>query len=166
MSAKTIGGFNTTLQQVEERYAWINEMIKSRQELVLKYMNLLQAPVGDDIFDEEHLHPSKEDIVNFCELLIDYVSHGHFDLYPKIVELLEKSSSRSLSIAHRVMPKIEHTTELLLQFNDRYAEDMDESKYETLRNDLDKVGQYLEIRFRSEDRLIIGLRILNALDNQ
>lgn len=161
MSARTIGGFNTTLQQVEERYSWINEMIKSRQELVLKYMNLLQAPLGDDPFGDER-HPSKEDIISFCELLIDYVSHGHFDLYPKIVELLEKSSSRSLSIAHRVMPKIEQTTELLLQFNDRYAEDMDESKYESLRDDLDKVGQCLELRFRNEDRLIIGLRILSA----
>lgn len=164
MSAKTIGGFNTTLQEVEERYAWINEMIKSRQELVLKYMNLLRAPEHADLTDTEHDRPKPEAITAFCDHLIDYVSHGHFDLYPKIVELLEKSSSRSLSIAHRVMPKIEATTEFFLRFNDRYADDMDERKYEFLMGDLAKVGEKLELRFKSEDRLIIGLRVLNIRD--
>lgn len=161
MGAKTIGGFNTTLQEVEERYAWINEMIKSRQELVLKYMNLLKAPEHDDLTDTAQDRPSPEAITAFCEHLVDYISHGHFDLYPKIVELLEKSSSRSLSIAHRVMPKIDATTDFLLRFNDRYADDMDERKYEFLMGDLAKAGEKLELRFKSEDRLIIGLRILN-----
>lgn len=59
------------------------------------------------------------------------------------------------------MPKIDATTDFLLRFNDRYADDMDERKYEFLMGDLAKAGEKLELRFKSEDRLIIGLRILN-----
>ena len=97
--------------------------------------------------------------------MIDYVSHGHFDLYPKIIELIENASGRSLSIAHRVMPKIENTTEYLMRFNDRYAEDMDESKLKTLKKDLAEVGKCIEQRFRNEDRLIIGLRLVHSIVN-
>ena len=189
MVQKLSKGFNTTIQQVDERYAWINDMIRSRQELVLKYMQLLNIDPKSLIEgrngDELKLHSSisltaaaaslPEDdasalqqttaaqISDFCDHLIDYISHGHFDLYPKIVELIENASGRSASIAHRVMPKIEATTECLMRFNDRYAENLDEAKLKTLRQDLATVGECLEQRFRSEDRLIVGLRLVHSI---
>ena len=133
MPSDNLHGFNTTLQQVDERYGWINDMIKARQELVLQYMKLLNLPVSaEEKNPAAQNYPSYEDITIFCEHLIDYVSHGHFDLYPKIIELIENASGRSLSIAHRVLPKIEKTTEFLMRFNDRYAEDLNESKLRTL----------------------------------
>lgn len=163
-SSNKLGGFNTTLQHVDERYAWINEMIKMRQELVLMYMKLLNFSLEGDTKSSE-CYPSYEQITSFCDSMIDYVSHGHFDLYPKIIELIENASGRSLSIAHRVMPKIENTTEYLMRFNDRYAEDMDESKLKTLKKDLAEVGKCIEQRFRNEDRLIIGLRLVHSIVN-
>lgn len=173
MSVKPLGGFNTSLQQVDERYGWINDMIASRQELVLKYMQLLQLDPNAETSDEElardlgheqvEYTPSAEQVSDFCDHLIDYISHGHFDLYPKIVELIENASGRSLSIARRVMPRIEKTTEVLMQFNDRYSEDFDESRRKSLRKDLAVVGEYLEQRFRNEDRLIIGLRLVHTI---
>lgn len=173
MSVKPLGGFNTSLQQVDERYGWINDMIASRQELVLKYMQLLQLDPNAETSDEElardlgheqvEYTPSAEQVSDFCDHLIDYISHGHFDLYPKIVELIENASGRSLSIARRVMPRIEKTTEVLMQFNDRYSEYFDESRRKSLRKDLAVVGEYLEQRFRNEDRLIIGLRLVHTI---
>lgn len=171
MATDGLRGFNTSLQQVDDKYAWINDMIKSRQELVLKYMKLLQlGPDGSmqrsspsqskELFQ---CYPSYEDILAFCDHLIDYISHGHFDLYPKIVELIENASGRSLSIARKVMPKIENTTEYLMRFNDRYAEDLNEDKLKTLKQDLAQVGKCLEQRFRNEDRLIIGLRLVHSI---
>ncbi len=164
MPQDNLHGFNTTLQQVDERYAWINDMIKARQELVLQYMKLLNLPLPQqDQSPAAQCYPSYEDITTFCEHLIDYVSHGHFDLYPKIIGLIENASGRSLSIAHRVLPKIESTTEFLMRFNDRYAENMDESKLKTLKQDLSAVGRCLEQRFKNEDRLIIGLRLVHSI---
>ncbi len=164
MNTTAISGFNTTLQEVDERYAWINDMIKARQDLVLSYMRLLNLPLGaEEASPSAACYPSYEQITAFCDALIDYVSHGHFDLYPKIIELIENASGRSLSIANRVMPRIEKTTEFLMRFNDRYAEDMDEGKLKTLRRDLEQVGHCLEQRFKNEDRLIIGLRLVHTI---
>ncbi len=165
MGNDNLKGFNTRLQEVEERYAWINDMVKARQDLVLMYMQLLNLPLSSDRPKTEHeeCYPSYEQIIAFCEHLIDYVSHGHFDLYPKILGLIENASGRSLSIAQRVLPKIEKTTEYLMRFNDRYAEDLDESKLKTLKQDLEQVGSCLEQRFRNEDRLIIGLRLVHTI---
>ena len=35
--------FNTTLQNVDEKYKWVNDMIKARQDLVLMYMKILNV---------------------------------------------------------------------------------------------------------------------------
>ncbi len=160
-SAAPLKGFNTTLQQVEEKYSWINDMIKQRQDLLLLYMKLLTPNLKDN--SAEECPPTYEEITNFCDHLIDYVSHGHFDLYPKIIEIMENASGRSLSIANRVMPKIDQTSDYIMRFNDRYAEDMNEAKLKTLRKDLAELGKCIELRFRSEDRLIIGLRLVHAV---
>ena len=162
MGQDTLRGFNTQLQEVDDRYSWINDMIKARQDLVLMYMKLLNlTPKGST--DITECYPSYEEVTSFCEHLIDYLSHGHFDLYPKIIELIENASGRSLSIAHRVLPRIEKTTEFLMRFSDLYAEDLNEKKMQSLKRDLEQVGKCLEQRFKNEDRLIIGLRLVHSI---
>lgn len=156
---RKLSGFNAKLQKVDQRYAWINEMIASRQELMVLYMKLFNDEGANAA---ENVFPSYDDVVSFCDHLIDYVSHGHFDLYPKILELVENASGRSLSIARRAMPLIEQTSDYLMAFNDRYCQDLDESKMKTLKKDLGEVSKCLETRFRNEDRLIVGLRLVHA----
>lgn len=174
---KPIGGFNTTLQSVDERYDWINDMIRQRQQLVLRYMQLINRdvlsdpdykaddPLADDVLDSDNTYNPVlvKQVTGFCELLTDYISHGHFDLYPKIVELMENASGRSLSIARRVLPKLNETTEPLMDFCDLYAEEQSAKKFQNLRRDLAIVGNELEVRFKMEDRLIIGLRLVHTL---
>ena len=171
MTATAIRGFNTTLQQVEQRYEWVNDMIRLRQELVLKYMQLLHLAPPDpkfqqpepDLDDDGPRYPPAAQIVDFCNHLTDYVSHGHFDLFPKIVELIENASSRSLSIAQRVLPRLDSSIEQLMDFSDKYSEHLDDDKLASLQQDLEKLGPVLEQRFRNEDRLIIALRLVHAI---
>lgn len=175
---KPIKGFNTTLQSVEERYAWINDMIRQRQQLVLVYVQLIKRandiadleyeedPFALDFVEEDYsaYKPSLvKQVTQFCEMLTDYISHGHFDLYPKIVELMENASGRSLSIAQRVLPRLNDTTEPLMNFCDLYAEEPSEEQFKNLCRDLSIIGQELEIRFRMEDRLIIALRLVHTI---
>ena len=162
MGQDTLRGFNTQLQEVDDRYSWINDMIKARQDIVLMYMKLLNLTTKGST-DITECYPSYEEVTSFCEHLIDYLSHGHFDLYPKIIELIENASGRSLSIAHRVLPRIEKTTEFLMRFSDLYAEDLNEKKMQSLKRDLEQVGKCLEQRFKNEDRLIIGLRLVHSI---
>lgn len=119
MSSLEFGkSFNTQLQNVDDKYGWINDMIKARQELVLLYMKILNVSLSRSSNQNDVCYPSYEDVTNFCNHLIDYLSHGHFDLYPKIIELIENASGRSLSIANRSMPRIEQTTEYLMRFTE------------------------------------------------
>lgn len=155
--------FNTTLQNVDEKYKWVNDMIKARQDLVLMYMKILNVSLSRSSNQNDVCYPSYEDVTSFCNHLIDYISHGHFDLYPKIIELIENASGRSLSIANRTMPKIEATTEYLMRFTDKYAEDLNEKKMSSLQHDLANAGKCLEQRFRNEDRLIIAIRLVHSL---
>ena len=164
MSSKQFGkNFNTTLQNVDDKYNWINDMIKARKELVIQYMKILNVSVSRSSNKNEVCYPSYEDVTKFCDQLVDYMSHGHFDLFPKILELIENASGRSLSIAHRTLPRIEDTTEYLMKFTDKYAEDLNEAKMATVQKDLSSIGKALEVRFKNEDRLIIALRLVHSI---
>lgn len=140
------------MQKVDPSYEWINEMISYRRELMRLYEKLC----------EDNLNCDEKTLREFCDHLIDYVSHGHFDLYPKILELVENASGRSLSIARRAMPAIERTSDYLLRFNDIYSQDVDAKVLKSLPDDLHKIRKCLQSRFRNEDRLIIGLRLVHA----
>ena len=164
MSSKQFGkNFNTTLQNVDDKYNWINDMIKARKDLVIQYMKILNISVSRSSNKNEVCYPSYEDVTKFCDQLVDYMSHGHFDLFPKILELIENASGRSLSIAHRTLPRIEDTTEYLMKFTDKYAEDLNEAKMATVQKDLASIGKALEVRFKNEDRLIIALRLVHSI---
>ena len=164
MSSKQFGkNFNTTLQKVDDKYNWINDMIKARKELVIQYMKILNVSVSRSSNKNEVCYPSYEDVTKFCDQLVDSMSHGHFDLFPKILELIENASGRSLSIAHRTLPRIEDTTEYLMKFTDKYAEDLNEAKMATVQKDLASIGKALEVRFKNEDRLIIALRLVHSI---
>ncbi len=164
MSSKQFGkNFNTTLQKVDDKYSWINDMIKARKELVIQYMKILNASMSRSSNKNEVCYPSYEDVTKFCDHLVDYMSHGHFDLFPKILELIENASGRSLSIANRTLPRIEDTTEYLMKFTDKYAEDLNEAKMATVQKDLSSIGKALEVRFKNEDRLIIALRLVHSI---
>ncbi len=164
MSSTQFGkNFNTTLQKVDDKYAWINDMIKARKDLVIQYMKILNVSLSRSSNKKDVCYPSYEDVTHFCDCLIDYMSHGHFDLFPKILELIENASGRSLSIAHRTLPRIEETTEYLMRFTDKYSEDLNETKMATVQKDLSSIGKALEVRFKNEDRLIIALRLVHSL---
>ncbi len=164
MSSKQFGkNFNTTLQKVDDKYNWINDMIKARKELVIQYMNILNVSLSRSSNKNDVCYPSYEDVTKFCDHLVDYMSHGHFDLFPKILEIIENASGRSLSIANRTLPRIEDTTEYLMRFTDKYAEDLNEDKMKTVQKDLASIGKALEVRFKNEDRLIIALRLVHSI---
>lgn len=164
MSSKQFGkNFNTTLQKVDDKYSWINDMIKARKELVIQYMKILNVSLSRSSNKNDVCYPSYEDVTGFCNHLVDYMSHGHFDLFPKILEIIENASGRSLSIANRTLPRIEDTTEYLMRFTDKYAEDLNEAKMSTVQKDLASIGKALEVRFKNEDRLIIALRLVHSI---
>ena len=64
------------------------------------------------------------------------------------------------------MPRIDDTTEYIMKFTDKYAEDLNENKMKSLQADLASLGKCLEIRFKNEDRLVIALRLVHTIVDQ
>lgn len=155
MTKSDLCGFNLSLQKVDDRYAWINKMIDLRFSIGELFGKLSKNQTLDD---------TQKNLCKLCDALLDYVSKGHFEIYPKILELVENASGRSFSIARRAMPLIEQTSDYLMRFNDYYNVGADELNkiLPNLGKDLKELKKCLESRFRNEDRLIIGLRLVHA----
>ncbi len=152
---------NRTKQVSSGNLKWIDEMIHAREKLITTYFKLLTLPLDKNDTGSAELHPSYEQMSEFCSLLVDYLSRGHFKVYPKILTIMENVSSRRLTVARRLIPRIENTTEYLLKFDEKYSGELDEGIMRNWRKDLAYVGQWLEIRFKHEDRMVIALQIMD-----
>lgn len=138
---KRWGGNNSVID------SWLNE----RQGLLVKYCELAALPP----YEQKHRTlPAQGAIREFCQLLMDYVSTGHFEIYNDVVSKCEEHGESSLNLANSVYPKIANTTDYALAFNDKYAEQVKEGELEKFDLDLSKLGQHLEERFAHEDELI------------
>ncbi len=95
-------------------------------------------------------------VTEFCELLTDYIAAAHFGLY----ERLEAHTERRrpvLDLAVALYPEIATTTQLALEFSEKYCGDRSQSASADLRADLSRLGEVLARRIEMEDRLIGAL---------
>ena len=131
----------------------ISAWLKERQTLIV----LLCAVHGlREIMPKET--PIAVKIQAFCQVMMDYVSAGHFEIYGKLRESAQAHGDAGDALLNQVYPKIDVTTDLALRFND---------KYETVEkcgmhiDDLDKelsiIAENLSMRFDLEDLLIAEL---------
>jgi regulator of sigma D len=153
---------NKTRQLNAGKLEKISMMLDAREALLLKYCTLLD-PIVEGTQQE---YPPKDKISDFCQTLIDYTSRGHFDIYPRIVQIMETMSGKRLTIAKKIIPKILNNTEQILCFDDKYGNEADRPTSEDLNEikaDLGKIGQILETRFTLEDRLVVVLQMMDDL---
>lgn len=95
-----------------------------------------------------------------CQLLVDYISAGHFEVFNQLVDEAESFEDGSCELARNILPAIGDTTEVILAYEEKYAgaaEEAPEHDEEKLRRDLSALGEILESRFTLEDQLIAGL---------
>ena len=88
----------------------------------------------------------------FSQLLIDYVSLGHFGIYE---QLLAKNQQQFavLSYANRLYPAFSSTTASAMLFNDAYDDGKRNFSTDNLATDLSNLGEHLAKRMELEDRL-------------
>lgn len=98
----------------------------------------------------------------FCQALIDYTASAHFQLYKYITDKCERRIS-VLDIAEQVYPQIAHTTDQILDFNDRYEKvdlsNGQQAMIESLDSDLSSLGETLAERIQLEDKVIGALAV-------
>lgn len=134
-------------QNAQERWGGVNQLIdrwlQERQELVRAFGGL-----------SETSEIATQDLQRFCEILVDYVSAGHFEVYEQLtVEAKAFGDQRGLELAKQIYPRIEAITEVALAFNDR-CDKGDCSDAAVVATELKRLGQLLHERFELEDCLI------------
>ncbi len=106
---------------------------------------------------KNHALPEQAQIQAFCQILLDYLSAGHFEIYDDLVQQCQKKGPESLKLAQALYPRIAESTNLALDFNDKYAEAKGESLLDQFDKELSELGEALEQRFELEDELIHNL---------
>jgi regulator of sigma D len=94
----------------------------------------------------------KKMLTRFSQLLIDYVSLGHFGLYERLMAGNERRE-RVLAVANAIYPEFSATTEAVIQFNDKYENADSRNFIDELERDLSTLGENLAKRIDLEDRL-------------
>ncbi|MEC7815763.1 MAG: sigma D regulator [Pseudomonadota bacterium] len=148
-------------QNARERWGGVNELIdrwlKERQELLVRYCDLS----GDQDFSQPDALQQK--FTGLCEVLVDYVSAGHFEVYEQLIQEAREFNDGGLELAAKVYPRIEKTTEIALNFNDRLdGRALTEQEVRDLFGELSQLGEALESRFEMEDFLIEHLHNAHA----
>ena len=129
----------------------INNWLLERHKVLIAYCEL--AGVTPNELKEKAL-PHDFYIKHFCQILMDYISAGHFDIFEKIINQYQHSAYDRAPSLHEIYPKILLSTDLALQFNDRYAESMNRQHLNTFDSHLSILGKHLEQRFELEDELL------------
>jgi len=137
-------------QNAKERWGGVSNIIdrwlQERQDMLVQYCAIGsgQAAISEELRGEK--------LRTLCQILVDYVSAGHFEIYDQLIkEGREFDDEEALHEAGHLFTVIDNTTEKLLDFNDKYLETDDLS---SLDRDLSHLGETLEIRFSAEDRMI------------
>ncbi len=147
-STKTKGSATTERRAVSRELT--DKLIVERTEMLAIFCRL----AGVDPFEStKNFGTAQKLLQEFCQVLIDYIAAGHFSLYERIVNGTERRAGVA-QLAEEVYPRIAATSEVALDFNDKYdCEDHCELTPQFM-DDLSRLGEELASRIELEDRLL------------
>lgn len=130
----------------------IDNWLEERHELLSAYYTLSDIPP----FAEKNISKSLQ-LKEFCELLIDYVSAGQFEVFEKIYQAQKETQPNSLHFNVLLVQKMLKSTIKALDFND-LCHNTQRSNKEVgqieLRQAISELGEALADRFEYENKLI------------
>lgn len=129
--------------------AWLRE----RQQLLY----LLCAVQGLRGLEEDR-EPLDTRVSRLCEVLVDYISAGYFEIYQELAREARWVHSANHRLIRHILARLEASTEEALCFN----EDFDTPQQIRARKDelparLSRLLEQLEERFALEDQLILSI---------
>jgi len=139
-----------TAQVTTERRHQANQLItelkNERQELWSLYFHVAELKP----FSSQKQVKNK--LTEFSQILVDYVSLGHFGVYERILKGNERRA-QVLSVAKDIYPEFSATTEAAISFNDKY-ENIDKlTVFDNLEQELSALGENLAKRIDLEGKL-------------
>ena len=107
--------------------------------------------------------PIEDRIQRFCEVLMDYISAGYFEVYRELAREARYLTGDHAALAMSIIRRLEDSTDEALAFN----EDFDSAEHIQARGDLlpqrlSRLLEKLEERFALEDQLIVSIHQSSA----
>ena len=129
----------------------IKQLIEKRNSVLSQYYNLAKFTEDND----NNLNDTRDLLEDFCQELVDYMAIGHFEIYRRIEEGNERRDEIT-TLANKIMPRINDTTQVAVAFNDLFenASDLTDDVYKQLPTYLAKLGEELATRIDLEDQFI------------
>lgn len=147
-------------RNAKERWGGVSDIVdkwlKERQDLIVLYCEITST-------ESESPETLVSKYQHFCQILVDYVSAGHFEVYEQLIQEAKEFDDGGLDLAKKIIPQIEVTTEIALKFNDQFdnVHKVDDG-LGSLGNEMSKLGEVLEDRFEFEDALLEALHNSHA----
>jgi len=135
-----------TTERRQQASQLITELQNERQELWSLYFHVAELKP----FSAKKQVKNK--LTEFSQILVDYVSLGHFGVYERILAGNERRS-RVLSVAQEIYPEFSATTEAAISFNDKYEKIDEKTAFDNLEKELSALGENLAKRIDLEDQL-------------
>jgi regulator of sigma D len=136
----------TALERKEHDHRVIQELLDERQQLWTLFTALSGQKAAGSATIETRLR-------EFCQVLVDYISLGHFEMYPRLTDLPERRE-RVQALANSLYPAFTKATDAAVDFNDKYESLTGPGLERELEADLAQLGKALTSRFELEDRLV------------
>jgi len=127
----------------------VDKLLIERQEMLALFCQV----AGLEPYTPGEMNQRK--LRRFCQVLMDYMAFGHFEILARISRGEEKRSS-VVKVAEEVYEKILEATEYAVAFNDKYDSPTDD-ECKQLQNDLSILGEELAARIELEDRLVAAM---------
>jgi len=142
-----------TVQQWEGKNELIDFLLSRRHHLIVTYYKIARLP---PFSQDKRTLPTHLAIEEFCNILVDYISMGHFEIYDTLVVRYEMNGKLCPEEVQFIMPLIDETTPIILYFTDKYSE-LSDLLLNELDSDLSIVMESLDQRFELENKLLSAL---------
>lgn len=139
----------------------IDRWLDQRRQLLISFIELKEA------CDAELEAVSKASIDTFSEKLMDYISAGHFEIYPQLSEEARAFGDEgALIIAAKLLERLDMSTEMVLEFDTDFSSKLScEQNIARLPAWFDRLARGLTERFALEDQLIARLHAVHSPQN-
>lgn len=134
----------------EGTHEMVRKLLDERQEMLMMFCRV----AGLEPFKDST--PSVDVLQEFCQVLVDYSAFGHFEIFERIVSGRERRS-RVVEVAREVYSQIAESSEVAVEFNDKYDASDHTLDLHQLDRDLSRLGEQLAVRIEMEDRIIEAL---------
>lgn len=136
----------STLEKHQYNQHLVSELQEERHQVWTLYCKVAELKPFSCLSQTQSL------LTQFSQLLIDYVSLGHFGIYERLLSGIE-SRATVLDAAKTIYSDFSKTTEVVVAFNDKYEQNGQDLTVEKLEADLSFLGESLAKRIEFEDKL-------------